>query len=231
MTHDIRDIRSDRNLGYILGCTLGDCHIWQPTKRNKAIKLITTNESFAKYFYKILKRVTGVEPRFYERVYQTKKTPSRIYQNVKFYETTLYSVGFVRFLVSTFNLKKKKLGQEISMNQFMNYGRRFCIGFLQGIFDSDGSIYFGKIKGRTKPIISIALYSSSENILTSIIELLKDFDFSPTRLLTYVNNSGYKAHRVILCRLGDIIKFHKLIGFNVDYKNQKLLDAVKIIGS
>jgi len=227
----LKRIKFDRNLGYVLGCCFGDASIWKPspTARNGAVQLKTTNFSFAKKFSDVLREITGRETRFHERVYKIKKTPTKQYRNVKFYETFLNSVYFADFLTKSFSLKKLKKKQKIDLNQFLSYSDDFCLGFLQGIFDSDGGIYIVKRKNRPSYRITIFLYSSSKNILFSIKELLQNFGINSTSALSYQNNSNKIAYRLAIYKVADIVKFHRLIGFEVDYKKERLERAVRLL--
>ena len=58
-------------------------------------------------------------------------------------------------------------------------------------------------------------------MLNKVRAMLKLLGFSPSKILSYTNNSNKVAYRILL-RQSDIKKFKNIINFRVDYKRQKL---------
>jgi len=96
----IRDLKFDRNLGYIVGCCFGDARVNKPKNHPSAsVKLLTRNLSFAKYFFQSCEKLGLVTPRFTEQIYDIKILPNgACYKNILFYDISLNSIDFANFL-------------------------------------------------------------------------------------------------------------------------------------
>jgi len=227
----IKNLKFNQNLGYIIGCCFGDAYINKPKGYPTAyMELSTRNLSFAKYFLQSCKKLRIVNPRFREQFYSIKVLPNnQNYKNIHFYRVSLSSVDFVNFLIETFDLNKQKIIRKINLRKFLTYGKKFCKGFLQGLYDSDGGIYIIKRKDRPSLRISIILYSSAPCILKSIQKILNIFGIISSSICSYMNNSKKIAYRLIIYKKLDKIRFCKLIGFRIDYKQKKIKKALQIL--
>ncbi len=222
----LENIRFDKDFGYAMGCCFGDASV-NNYKGVYSITLQTRNLSFAKSFMHSLFKTTSIIPRFYERTYDIKITPdNRVYRNLKYYVVTLYSSVFVKYITDKLCLKQSKLRHEISLNKLLEFGNDFCIGFIRGVFDSDGSIIISRYGHVKRPVISIVVYSSYKRFIGVFRKLLINFGLHPSRISVYKNNTTKEAYRLIIGRREDIIRFRYLIGSGIDYKIKKLGVAI-----
>jgi len=227
----IKNLKFNQNLGYIVGCCFGDVYINKPKSYPTASMVLSTrNLSFAKYFLQSCKKLRLVVPRFREQLYDIKVLPNnRNYKNILFYNVSLSSIDFANFLIKTFDLNKQKLIRKINLRKFLTYGKKFCKGFLQGLYDSDGGIYITKRKNRPSLQISIVLYSSALCVLKTVQKILNLFEIKSSSICSYTSSSKKIAYRLIIYKKLDKIRFCKLIGFRVDYKREKIRKALQVL--
>lgn len=206
-----------RTLGYVVGVLYGDGFVvkW------KSIGLKTTNLSFANAFAEALEHSTlGNAPRRHSR-YETKNCCGRKYTNVLFHEVLLHDKALAQAIWQQYGPTTEH-DWKIDVERFLTYGREFCLGVLQGFYDSEGSIwtYVATNRKYKYQIWHISASSSNSIGLQSVTELLRAVGLHPYFYSTRREN------RILLSSASDIRQFATSIGFNVDYKIVRLKEAV-----
>lgn len=210
----------DWNLGYILGVCFGDGSVID--RGNKGcIELRTTNKSFAKKFYNILLVYTKQKPCYYIRIYNKSfKKDKRNYFNVKFYEVFLNNIFFVRNILKNFGETKK---WNIDVDSFLSRGKPFCFGFIKGLFDSEGSFWIDRQGLRGNVSFSSTNKEGTLNFHKLLIKL--NFDFN---LNSYKRENNKMEYKIINNKLSVVKRFYEEIGFNVDYKQERLEEFIAL---
>ena len=209
--------RFDEDLGYIIGVCFGDGSIVK-VGNSKAICLRTTNESFAKAFFNAVLDYTKVEPKYHIRIYDKYfKKENRFYKNVKYYEVFLYNIFFAEKLQNVFGSTIK---WKIDVNKYLNYKKSFIIGFIRGLFDSEGSISGKKT--------SLGFSSTNKEGIESFYKLLSTLGFG-FNFNVYKRKNGIIEYKIRSSKRSVIEKFSKEIGFNIDYKQKILKNFIKKI--
>lgn len=218
---DLAKIHSfDENLGYIIGVCFGDGSVID-LGRKGYLELRTVNESFSKAFYNTLLSYTTQKPCYYIYTYnKVFKKENRYYKNVKYHEIFFNNVFFARNLLNIFGSTKN---WKININKFLSYGKKFCIAFIRGMFDSDGSFWVDK--GRQPLRGNVSFSSTNKQGAVSFHQLLLKlgFDFN-------LNSNKRKNNKIEYSirsnKLSTVKKFYKEIGFNVDYKQERLEEFI-----
>ncbi len=197
----------DGDLGYILGLVIGDGSIQATKTRNYRISLETTRKDYADLFEEVLKRrlpslTAGRGRREKKRQFpngRITKTPTfTIHASSK----QLYE--FIRpYKQDDFHWQIPKLALE---------RKDAARGFLQGIFDAEGSV------DRTAP--SVRLFSKHRGNLLPVRELLKSLGVKSWVRLP--------RGELRISSRGNCIRFQKEVGFRYEPKRKKLAEICQI---
>ena len=144
----------------------------------------------------------------------------------------IFDKKFSQYLINTLKFRKgKKIDIGIS-KLIRNKDQK--INFLRGLFDTDGSIYFGKSNFKTKKksyftILhykpKIGLSTISKNLIDGVYQILKKLNFDPIyRTPKKQRPRENTMYKVELHRKEDISRWLREIGF----KNPKHMSKVLI---
>ena len=166
---------------------------------------------------------TTQKPCYYVYTYDKHfKKEGRIYRNVTYHEVFFNNVFFVRNILEIFGSTKN---WRINVDKFLSYGNDFCIGFIRGMFDSEGSFWIQKGKNLNKGTISF----SSTNLegAKEFYELLNRLGYEFRFYLNERKNGGIEVS-IRTCKLSIVNKFFQEIGFSIDRKQEKLANFIKL---
>lgn len=205
-------LEPSRALGYFCGLTLGDGSLFKTKMRNYGVKLETTDVELADCFHTSVKvAFPNLKP-----FYQTRRKIRYFPQCRKKYDSqtvtvTVYSKRLYEALRSS---KGKDFHWTIPT--FLT-SVESKIGFLQGIFDAEGSIH--SPHGRKRKLPSVALYSKHEDNLLQVKTMLSHFGVRSCKVYRIRHQC---AHAFELRSTDTVTKFKPLIGFNLPRKRSKL---------
>jgi len=220
---DLAKIHSfNGKLGYIIGACFGDGSAIELDNKSY-LELRVIDESFAKTFYNALLDYTTQKPNYYIYVYDKHfKKENRLYKNVKYHEIFFNNTFFVRNLLNIFGSTKN---WKVDVDQFISYGREFCIGFVKGMFDSEGCFWIQKKKETVKGHLEFS--SVNKDGTLGFYKLLKilGYDF---RLNSFKKKNGVLEFKIRSCKLSLIKKYFSEIGFSIDRKQERLENFIKL---
>lgn len=204
MTGGLRHIKKEislnptEDLGYICGLIIGDGSLFKTRVRNFGVRLESTDNELIQVFFNGVKRAFPHLNPFIQT-----RTKHRRFPNGKEYDTPTRTVIVYSQLL--YEALRPFKGEDFhwTIPTFLSTINS-QIGFLIGIFDSEGSIHLSK--GDKLP--SVTVYSKHKTNLMQIKELLSNFGItsrmSPNREIWYLELSSVdplRAERKILFRL------------------------------
>lgn len=205
--------------GYLVGHLFGDGYI-----TGKKIRLCSWGESEGE------KDVRALIQGYAKRLAQNKKDVGWRYRRGKCYELPLNELKLV---LKEFNVSKSK---EITEEMEKLSSSDFCIGFIRGMFDTDGSVQSSQSKG-----ISVRLTQSNLDMLKAIQRMLlrlgiysKIYRNRKKKELKYLpdGKGGYKHYKVkatheLVISDENLINFNEMIGFANTDKRSKLQKLIR----
>ncbi|MEM3830518.1 MAG: LAGLIDADG family homing endonuclease, partial [Conexivisphaerales archaeon] len=203
-----------------IGYFLGDGGI----SRNK-IDFWDSNKTLLKYYH-FLARKLSFSPR-----------PIKRAKNKNCYYFDINSVKLIEFLTSLGlrkSSKEKEIPKEILTSTDEELG-----AFLRGLFDAEGSVYFGKPyntifrRGKEKitrkaRIHHIIFASASKKLVEQVKYALLRFGIESTEIKTCKNRWG-KTYEIRIIDCQSIMNFQKFISFNHKKKLAKLNKMVEFL--
>lgn len=203
-----------------IGYFLGDGGI----SRNK-IDFWDSNKTLLKYYH-FLARKLSLSPR-----------PIKRAKNKNCYYFDINSVKLIEFLTSLGlrkSSKEKEIPKEILTSTDEELG-----AFLRGLFDAEGSVYFGKPyntvfrRGKEKitrkaRIHHIIFASASKKLVEQVKYALLRFGIETTEIRVCKNRWG-KTYEIRIIDCQSIMNFQKFIGFNHKKKLAKLNKMVEFL--
>ena len=204
------------NVFELIGIIIGDGSIWYyPDKKAYALEISGNAEEEQEYFIEIskfLEQITGKKAKIKVKTESNAKT-------LKLY---LYSKEFVEYLINDLKITNKNKTFTAKIDEkFLDW--EFSKHVLRGLFDTDGSLYFSKIKGiYNYPRLEIK--TSSKELAEQIIEILSKNGFNPKKRTS-------KSDRTIgICLNGPemLDKWFKDIGFRNEKNLSKYLVFKKL---
>lgn len=196
------DFSPTRDLGYLCGLMMGDGWLYKG-----AVFLSTTSREFEEIVADSMKRV-GLYPTRSERI-RNIRVGSRLYANKTFYRVQAASKN----LFEALHPCKQKGIWEIP--PFLTTDESL-LGFLQGIYDSDGYV---NSSGYTHVIV---LTSGHEKNLLKVSSLLCKFRINPTNIYKHRNSFDLR-----IGRKRDVFMFSQLVGFKLSWKKEKLKEGLR----
>lgn len=192
--------KPSNELSYILGVLVGDGHLGK-----RRIGLLCTDEDFILYFAKNLEKWSGLKTKFY-------KYKNHRYKKGFNYQLYLNSVKATEFL-KQFDLNKNKENPQFTkkINSFLK-NKNHKIKFIEGFFDSEGSI-------RTNN--RITLDNSNKEIINYIQQLLKKLRIN-FKIYEEKNHHNKLLYRINIQTKKDIIQFCKLINSSIKRKQIRM---------
>jgi hypothetical protein len=198
------------NLAYILGVMVGDGSFGY-----RRLHLGIKDKDFALYFKKILQEWSGLQAKIYK--YYNSKFATIKYKQGFHFEIILNSIKAVEFLKLFNCYKLKKKGIE-NIKAFLKYNKKCELKFIEGFFDSEGSI---RKEGR------IALDNSKVYIINYLSYLLKklkiEHKINYSEQKKRYKKQNIKMYRLYIQKKEDIRKFCNLINSSIKRKQDRIL--------
>ncbi|MCD6371918.1 MAG: hypothetical protein J7L39_04370 [Candidatus Aenigmarchaeota archaeon] len=197
------NISPSPHLSYFLGALLGDGNIRRKKNYKYEIRLRVKDKDFAEYFAYSLSKILN--------------------KSVKVGKERDLTRSGERFSVVVSNKRLWEFLYYNSLSNLIKIAEKFPQDFLRGLFDAEGSA------SRS----SVGFYNTNKEIINSVVRLLKRLGIK-TKVKVWIHkgekvrirNKIYKSNHDILCVLitkkNDIIKFSRLVGFNISRKRKKL---------
>lgn len=206
-----------KELGYLCGLILGDGWIIKTKSLNYLIGFETTKEEFAALINKAIRDVK-LHPYSSTRM-KTRKFPNgEIRTDLNYGVNTNSKVLYQALLpYKGTKIKPWKIPAFLSTNESL-------IGFLQGIYDAEGSAILstpgGKAWGRSA---WIKLSSKFQASLLEVRSLLDNFGIKTCPKIAYSPNS----YKLIIARSDCRRKFFTMIGFKLSWKQTCLIKGIR----
>ncbi len=207
---------TSKELSYVFGVILGDACLWKNKYNHCFIELKSKDRDFVELFSSCMAKLFNKD-----RLNYTQHTYDG-YWKVQYGSREFYN--FVKSLSITNILDYTKTNQE---------------AFLMGLYDSEGSVH---VQASNNFDISIGLSNVNKGLLKSIFEILKN-NFRINSYIVRVKEKGSLIEikkpkyfrnkdvwRLQIHGLNCIKIFTDKIGFSIKRKQEKLKDAIKIIG-
>ena len=160
---DKKILKMSDDLAYIIGVLNGDGYIF-----NYTTGLAVTDKSFAVYFKKVLERWSGLKVNFYEEKNDN-------YTNGILYRVGLGSIIIKKFFMAYCSAKNSKAVKNIKEDLIEKSHK---IEFINGFFDSEGSIMKSKDRKMKIKYFRIAFSNSNLELIKLIQQILKELKFS-----------------------------------------------------
>lgn len=203
------------NLAYILGVVYGDGHV---SVKQRRVILAATDKEFVLNFKNKLENWSGFKVRFFTRLI---KLDEYIKNRKIQYVSYIDSVEASKFL-KNFNLNIIKFSED----------KTKC-AFVKGFFDSEGTVL--KIDTHSKNVglgcsnTKIKLIFLIKTLLESL-EMESKINVTKTRpIRTHPGNRPF--YKLWIHKRENVIKFHSLIGFNINRKQERLEKQINYIKS
>jgi len=199
-----------RKLGYFCGLTLGDAALFKTKGRNYGVRLESTDNELAVCFYDAVKKAfPNLNPFFRTR------------QKIRYFPQCDKKYDSKTILVTVYSKRLYEALRPFKGKDFHWTIPTFLpsveskIGFLQGIFDAEGSIHIPN--GRKRKLPTATLYSKHRDNLWQVKILLNKFGI----------RSSLPKNKLIRCCLelrgiDTVTVFKTIIGFNLPRKRSKL---------
>lgn len=201
------NLAPDGDLGYIVGLVIGDGSIQATKTRNYRITLETTREDYADLFEEILKkRLPSLTVGHYRRE-KKRQFPNGLMTKTPSFAVHVSSKQLYELLRPC---KQDDFHWQIPGLALKR--RDFASGFLQGIFDAEGSVYV------KRPTVS--LFSKHKENLLQVQELPKSFGVK--------SRIEKRRGELRIVNRGNCIRFQKEVGFRYEPKRKKLAEICQI---
>lgn len=189
-----------QDMGYIVGVAYGDGSL------QNGVCLAVRDSAFAQEFARCLKTVLGRQHAVFERFRSSLLPNGKRHQGL-FYEVHGYSRPLLRFIQS-------------AIQDTFQWTRDFKIGFLQGLWDSDGYVaHLSNRHGREGWKLELKQYGKRGiNVIAIACQAMRDLGFQVRMQGPYKDG----AHTLTLESVGDILLFYSLIGFHVEKRREAL---------
>ena len=197
-------------LGYIIGVLKGDGHITNKKKGNggHSIVLSVIDKDFADYFANIIYKWSNYHPKRYTI-------------NDKFHTKIFYRVYLFDKIINLFF-------KNYDTNTITNSTKDMKIGFLKGLFDSEGSANNSQLNNPKLAKRRISFCNCNKNIIDIIKILLNDFGIkcSLYRKVGSGFNPNCISYTMEIRGKNNLEWFYNNIGFTIKRKQDKLLVAI-----
>jgi hypothetical protein len=193
-------------LAYIIGVILGDGCLKNYKYKKSSFYLIclgVKNKEFALKFKNYLEKWSGLRVKI-------NIVNSKTFKQGFYYRVILYSKII-------FNILQNYI-KELNKN-ILNSQKKYQIAFLEGLYDSEGSVSFNYYKGYANKVISFC--NTNKTIIDLVQNILNNYKIQ-THLIQEKLNSGKKCYYIKIYKQENFIKFYNLINFSIRYKQNKL---------
>jgi len=203
-------------LAYVIGTKLGDGHIFSYS-RHHGIRLKVNDKEFAKEFGKCLAKVLE------------KDKPYKPFWNEKHKQWIAEACSVLLYKFLDKPLKELK--------PHIEYSKNTVSAFLRALFDGEGSMYVNKGYHSRR----LELYNTNVELLNYTKYLLKkyfDIDSTKPYLSAKEGEERYFPDRKhyskttkncyrLYIRTNSLLNFYKYIGFTIERKQERLVEAIK----
>lgn len=207
------DLRPTQWLGYLVGEIFGDGWLYR-NRRNWRICLGTKSPDQAILFEDACRKV-GLHPFRYLRI------TKRLLRD-KLYETPMIVV--VSDSKNLWELLHRYKGSRFWQYPTQLDNPEFARGFLQGIFDAEGSV--SRRSGRKRGG-RIHLWQKDKLEIETIVRLLARFGIPSRKYISRTRGLWFLQ----IYQNDGIKKFHREIGFRIPHKRKKLEEVVRSLSS
>lgn len=179
------------HLAEFVGILLGDGGI---TKNQITITLHNEEKEYRHFVIRLIQKLFGVQSSCLEH-------PSD-----SIYRVMVSRIELVRFCTEILGLKiGNKVKQQVNIPSWINKNRRFQIGCLRGLMDTDGCVFTHryKVNGKVYAYKKLAFSNGSRPLLTSVYNILRRNGFHPR----YAQGKDVR-----LDRREDVKRFFHIIG-------------------
>jgi len=191
-------IKLTKKFGRLLGWLATDGSV---SKTGWFIKFTNKDSHLRKFFSKTVNELFGLEGK---EIRVNNRTP----------EVQVNSSKFVRELITKFKIKNKV---ELARRIWKTKNKEFILGFLEGLFDGDGSVYINQ-----KYYIRRVDVANKNSLFLHYVKLM----------LNFVGISCFLTKgRLVIARSHDLLKFYQLINFRHKKRKEKLTCLIKNLSS
>ena len=185
--------KKDEYLAEFLGIVLGDGHL---DRKEFNLSSDAIEREFVLYVKNLINKLFGLDSRMFLS-----------YSNKNSLLLDTYSTELIKFLVKNSMKIGNKIDNGSSLPKWVFSNKKFAIGAIRGLFDTDGGIY-GKQRGYNRAIIEFQ--TKSLYINKDTIKLLRLLDFKSSK--SDNKNTGKLDTRIQ--NQDDVHKFFELVGSN-----------------
>jgi len=182
LRNNIKIPKLNKSLAEIIGTLNGDGHI---SKYNYEINIVSDvkEEDYHNYLRNLFKKNFGIMPSSFILKGNTIKLRA-------------YSIDIFNALTKKYDLPIGKKKGKLRVPKLIKNSKGFIIGYLKGLFDTDGTIYV-----RRKKDMVIEISNIDKIFLKEVANLLGDLGFSvsvnKTHISIYQKNQIHKFFKVI----------------------------------
>jgi hypothetical protein len=187
-------------------------------RRKGSLGLKTTNASFADAFRGSLKATFGLPTRRHSRIEPLKVIGGRVYRNKRYHETFLHQIHTAAAVWDMFGPTTCH-DWMIDVAQCLRLGREFCLGLLQGLVDSEGSISRAKKSG----LFSLRLEMANGPGMASLHELILALGYNAS---LHPQKNGTLRIGFLGGQAG-VARYAREIGSRIDYKAKLMRDCLE----
>ena len=231
-----KELKEDKNLGYILGTVLGDGSMRNYIKNSDyGISLGVKDKDFALAFKKTLEEWSGFKVC---RKKDKDKGKDFVYFNGEEYIVNLSS-KLVRDFLEKYNINKIKKNINLrstsfnKIRKFLNKSYEYKKLFLRAFYDSEGCVP-KNVKDK-----QIGISNNSKQLLQFCKDLLLDLDIKSNKIgiqfrkgdyTTLPNGKKYfmdkNFYTFSICSKENFVKFRDRIGFSIKRKQDNLIKII-----
>lgn len=215
-----------REVGLLLGYVLGDGNVYYHP-RYPAVSICSSAQDVAdlKVLQDAVATWTGSEAEVHERAAE----PNRISdaQPQPMHQISWRMRGLFEFVEACGLDKRPEPAERRTPAGIWTASREAVIGFLQGMFSTDGSVLVGKNK------TEVTLASVSHGLLRDVQQLLFAFGIK-SNICEYATSNklrvavGYSPiYKLNIGSRTHVLRFQELVGFHNARKRQRLAEAIK----
>ena len=192
-TKQINRPRRSELLAEFIGIALGDGHL---DRKEFTLSGNVDELQHIRYTSKLTKKLFNLDSKIFPGSISRKS----VYLDV-------YSTKLVEFLVKNSMVIGNKIKKKAGLPKWIFRNKKFIVGAIRGLFDTDGGIY-EKQKGYQRAIIEFQTHSPHINRDT--VKLLKGLGFEPSKSV----NTAHRALNTRIQNQEEIHMFFKIVGSN-----------------
>lgn len=204
--------RLNEDLAYLLGVVYGDGHV---SVKQRKVMLNVTDKDFSLKFKETIEKWSGFKARFFTR----NQKPNKYIKNRKMqYVSYIDSVEAAIFL------------KNFDLNLLINSEDKIKSAFVKGFFDSEGTVFNVEKRNTT----GLACFNTKYYLINLIKIILDSLDIHSSMHIRklysfegYITNKNY--YILGIYKKESILKYYKLIGFNINRKQERLVKQVNYI--